>query len=64
VALTWVQSEKALNQAVRDMVDRIFGGSSEGLVMSLIKDRQIDAEKIAKLSKKLDEELNNEGGDE
>ena len=29
--------------------------------MSLIKDRQIDAEKIARLSKKLDEELNDEG---
>src|SRR6202051_3211643 len=63
-----VSEEKALSQAVRDLVDRMFDGSSEGLVMSLIKDRQIDAEKIAKLSKKLDEELNNEelseeGGD-
>jgi BlaI family penicillinase repressor len=64
-----VSEEKALSQAVRDLVDRMFGGSSEGLVMSLIKDRQIDAEKIARLSKKLDEELNEdeelnkEGGD-
>jgi hypothetical protein len=31
-----VQSEKALNQAVRDMVHRMFGGQSEGLVMILI----------------------------
>jgi BlaI family transcriptional regulator, penicillinase repressor len=49
---------------MRDMVDRMFAGSSEGPVMSLIKDRQIDAEKIAKLSKNLDEELNQEGGDQ
>jgi hypothetical protein len=34
----------------------MFGGSSEELVMSLIKSRQIDAQKIAKLSKKLDED--------
>jgi predicted transcriptional regulator len=47
---------KALSHAVRDLVDRMFGGSSEELVMSLIKSRQIDAEKIAKLSRKLDEE--------
>ena len=38
---------------MRDLVDRMFGGSSEELVMSLIKSRQIDAEKIAELSKRL-----------
>jgi predicted transcriptional regulator len=51
-----VTEAKALHHAVRDLVDRMFGGSSEELVMSLIKSRQIDAAKIAKLSKKLDEE--------
>jgi predicted transcriptional regulator len=51
-----VTEAKALNHAVRDLVDRMFGGSSEELVMSLIKSRQIDAERIAKLSKKLDED--------
>ena len=54
-----VTETKALNHAVRDLVDRMFGGSSEELVMSLIKSRQIDAEQIARLSRKLDEE----GGD-
>jgi predicted transcriptional regulator len=47
---------KALGHAVRDLVDRMFGGSSEELVMSLIKTRQIDAKKIAELSKRLEEE--------
>src|SRR5882757_6470254 len=37
-----VTEAKALNHAVRDLVDRMFGGSSEELVMSLIKGRQID----------------------
>jgi BlaI family penicillinase repressor len=55
-----VTETKALNHAVRDLVDRMFGGSSEELVMSLIKSRQIDAEQIARLSRKLDEK----GGDE
>jgi predicted transcriptional regulator len=55
-----VTEARALNDAVRDLVDRMFGGSSEELVMSLIKSRQIDAAKIARLSKKLDEK----GGEE
>jgi predicted transcriptional regulator len=44
---------KASGHAVRDLVDRMFGGSSEELVMSLIKSRQIDPKKIAELSKRL-----------
>lgn len=45
--------EKVLGQAVRDLVERMFGGSSEELVMSLIKTRQVDPKRIAALSKKL-----------
>jgi predicted transcriptional regulator len=51
-----VSEEKASGHAVRDLVDRMFGGSSEELVMSLIKSRQIDAKKIAELTKRLEEE--------
>ncbi len=50
-----VTEANASRHAVRDLVDRMFGGSSEELVMSLIKSRQIDAKKIAELSKKLEE---------
>lgn len=49
----------ASRHAVRDLVDRMFGGSTEELVISLIKTRQIDARKIAELSRRLEEE----GGD-
>jgi hypothetical protein len=34
----------------------MFGGSSEELVMSLIKTRQIDPKRIAELTKRLKEE--------
>jgi predicted transcriptional regulator len=50
-----VTEAKASSHAVRDLVDRMFGGSSEELVMSLIKSRQIDPKKIAELSKRLQE---------
>ena len=39
----------ALGQGVRDLIDRI-GGSSEDLVMSLLKHGQIDAKKLAELT--------------
>jgi predicted transcriptional regulator len=55
-----VTEARASSHAVRDLVDRMFGGSSEELVMSLIKSKQIDAKKIAELTRRLEEE----GGDE
>lgn len=51
-----VTEAKASSHAVRDLVDRMFGGSSEELVMSLIKSKQIDAKKIAELSRRVEEE--------
>ena len=54
-----VTEAKASRHAVRDLVDRVFGGSTDELVMSLIKSRQIDPRRIAELSRKLEEE----GGD-
>jgi len=57
-----VTEAKALSHALRDVVDRMFGGSSEELVMSLIKSRQLDAKTIARLSRKL-EEIEKGGGE-
>jgi BlaI family transcriptional regulator, penicillinase repressor len=54
-----VTEAKASRHAVRDLVDRMFGGSADELVMSLIKNRQIDSKRIAELSRRLEEE----GGD-
>jgi|SRR5579859_1969166 len=51
-----VTEANASGHAVRDLIDRMFGGSSEELVMSLIKSRQIDAKKIVELTRKLERE--------
>jgi predicted transcriptional regulator len=51
-----VSEEKAIGQSLRDIVERMFGGSSEELVMSLLKSRQIDAKRLAKLTEKFKEE--------
>jgi BlaI family transcriptional regulator, penicillinase repressor len=48
-----VSEDKASSHALRDLVDRMFGGSAEQLVMSLIKSRQTDPERIAKLLRRL-----------
>jgi len=51
-----VSEEKATGQSLRDMIDRMFGGSSEELVMSLLKSRQIDAKRLAKLTEQYGKE--------
>jgi predicted transcriptional regulator len=51
-----VTEAKASTHALSDLIDRMFGGSSEELVMSLIKSRQLDPRKIAELTRRLQEE--------
>ena len=51
-----VTEAKALGQGVRDLIDRMFGGSSEELVMSLLKSRQLDAKKLAELTERFNSE--------
>lgn len=55
-----VSKEKALSQALHDLVDRMFGGSPEELVMSLIKSRQIKPERLAELSELVEREASDE----
>lgn len=42
--------DKAASNAIGDMVDRLFGGSVDGLLMSLVKSRQLDPRKLEELS--------------
>jgi len=51
-----VSEVRALGQGVKDLIDRMFGGSSEELVMSLLKNRQIDAKKLAELTARFNSE--------
>lgn len=43
--------DKALREAASDMLDRVFGGSVETLLMSLVKSNQLDADKLARVQK-------------
>lgn len=52
-----VTEAKALGQGVRDLVDRMFGGSSEDLVMSLLENRQIDAYRLAELTERFNKKV-------
>ena|SRR5947209_7156852 len=47
--------KKATHIALRDTLNRFFGGSAESLVMSLVENRQISAGKLAKLTRLIEE---------
>lgn len=56
----YASRDKAMLVAVRELVERMFGGSSEDLVMSLIKARQVDPARIAELTRSLPRGRTNE----
>lgn len=45
-----VSRERAAKAAVRDVINRLFGGSAESLVMSLIEERHLTPTRLAKLN--------------
>ena len=48
-----VSRERATGSALSDMVRRMFGGSSEALLMAMVDTRQISAEELARVAQKL-----------
>lgn len=54
-----VTKAKAVSNSVRDFINRMFGGSSEELVMSLLKNGEIDAKRLAELTHLFNEEAKN-----
>jgi BlaI family transcriptional regulator, penicillinase repressor len=44
-----VSREGTASHAIRDLLDRLFGGSAENLVMTLVKDRHLTPEKLGHL---------------
>lgn len=62
-----VSREKAAGVAIRDIIDRLFGGSAESLVMSLVENRHLAPEKLARLTTLIEkyqkEEMAKEAGD-
>ena len=48
-----VTRERATGGALHDLVSRMFGGSSEALLMAMVDTRQISADDLARLVEKL-----------
>ena len=46
-----ITREKAISKQVVDVIDRLFGGSAESLVMSLVETKHLTPEKLARLQK-------------
>lgn len=44
-----VSRRQVVSQTINDVVERLFGGSAESLVMSLVETRHLNAEKLAQL---------------
>ena len=50
-----VSRSQVVSQHMSDIVDRLFGGSAENLVMSLVETKQLTPKKLARLQKLLEE---------
>ncbi|HTP34851.1 MAG TPA: BlaI/MecI/CopY family transcriptional regulator [Candidatus Acidoferrales bacterium] len=46
--------QKAVGQAIGDMLERFFGGSADSLVLSLVETRHLTPEKLAQIQKLLE----------
>ncbi|MGC2402275.1 MAG: BlaI/MecI/CopY family transcriptional regulator [Acidobacteriaceae bacterium] len=50
-----ISEARALRQGVRDLIDRMFSGSSEELVMALLRSGEIDAERLAEITQRFNQ---------
>ncbi|MCC7498614.1 MAG: BlaI/MecI/CopY family transcriptional regulator [Bryobacterales bacterium] len=57
-----VSRHSAVGQLVGDLVDRLFGGSAEGLVMSMVEQRYLKPEDLDKLNRMVAESKQSGGG--
>ena len=48
-----VSRERATGTALSDLVKRMFGGSSEALLMAMVDTQQISAEELARIAQRL-----------
>ena len=46
--------QKAVSQAVGEMLDRFFGGSADGLVLNLVETRHLTLEKLARIQEMIE----------
>ena len=57
-----LSQEKANSQAIGDLVERLFDGSVEGLVMNLVKTHQLDPRNLKRLKTLIEEQQKGERG--
>jgi BlaI family transcriptional regulator, penicillinase repressor len=55
-----VSRSKLKGHAVTELIDRWFGGSAEGLVMSMLEARQLTPKRLARLNQMVGEEAPND----
>ena len=55
-----VSRSQVVGQHMSDIVERLFGGSAESLVMSLVETKHLTPEKLARLHKLLEEDRGEE----
>ena len=58
-----VSRSQVVKQAVNDLVEHLFGGSVENLVMSLVETKHLTPEKLTRLNKLLKESEEESDGD-
>jgi predicted transcriptional regulator len=50
-----VSRDQVVSSTVKDIIDRLFGGSAEGLVMGLLQTRHLTSEKLEELKRRVDQ---------
>jgi predicted transcriptional regulator len=58
-----VSRQRETATAMRDLIDRFFGGSAEGLLMSLVETRRLSRSKLAELQRQLESAEDDDGHD-
>jgi predicted transcriptional regulator len=55
---------KAVTEALGDILDRFFGGSADSLVLSLVENRHLTPEKLARLQKLIEKSKESKHADD
>lgn len=55
-----VSRSQVTGHAVSDLIDRLFGGSAEGLVMNLLEARHLTPAKLARLNRLMEKEASDD----
>ena len=59
-----VSRSQVVSQTIDDLINRLFGGSAESLVMSMVETEHLTAEKLARLNALVEKEAEKDGNDE